>query len=79
MVGCCSEGEEAPGWSTEEITGWADCSLSESVSENRYVSLSTSSLLETAAIQDKLDRHVTPTSYGEAIGANQSRARRLRC
>ena len=35
--------------------------------------------LETAAIQDKLDRLVTPTSYGEAVGANQSRARRLRC
>ena len=35
--------------------------------------------LETVAIQDKLDWLVTLTSYGEAIGANQSRARRLRC
>ena len=34
--------------------------------------------LETVAIQDKSDRLVTPTSYGEAIGANKSRARRLR-
>ena len=33
--------------------------------------------LETAGIQDKLDRLVAPTSYGEAIGANQSRTRRL--
>ena len=33
--------------------------------------------LEAAAIQDELDRLVTPTSYGEAIRSNQSRARRL--
>ena len=29
--------------------------------------------LEAAAIQDELDRLVTPTSYGEAIRSNQSR------
>ena len=34
--------------------------------------------LEAASIQDEMDRLVTPTSYGEAIGTNQSRARRLR-
>ena len=33
--------------------------------------------LETAAIQNKLHRLVTPTSNGEAIGANQRRTRRL--
>ena len=33
--------------------------------------------LEAAAVQDELDRLVTPTSYGEAIGTNQSRTRRL--
>ena len=32
--------------------------------------------LETAAIQNKLHRLVTPTSNGEAIGANQRRTRR---
>ena len=33
--------------------------------------------LETAAIQNKLHRLVTPTSYGEAVRANQRRAGRL--
>ena len=32
---------------------------------------------ETVAIQDELDRLVTPTSYGEAVRSNQSRTRRL--